>query len=187
MKLIVGLGNPGKQYDRTRHNVGFLVCDALVRYDENGWMSGQGPFEISRSPFQKCSGVAIVKPMLFMNESGRAVKAALDQFQVASDQCLVVVDDVNLPVGTIRFRNQGSAGGHHGLESIIEVLGTANFSRLHIGIGTTNLSGQDLTGYVLDEFSEKEWQLIVPHIERARDACLEWVQSDAQTVMQRYN
>jgi len=186
VKLIVGLGNPGKKYERTRHNVGFLVVDAVMDYDRNKWIAGKGPFQINKDPFQN-GGAVIAKPDLFMNGSGTAVRLMLDQFQVSSEQCLVIVDDVNLPVGKIRFRPKGSAGGHHGLESIVQVLGTENFPRLRIGVGNSNLSGQDLTDFVLGEFSKQEWELLIPEINRARQACLEWVRDDVTTVMQRYN
>jgi len=186
VKLIVGLGNPGKKYERTRHNVGFLVVDALLDQDHNKFITAKGPFQINKDPFQN-GEVAVAKPTLFMNESGRAVQMALDQFQVSPEQCLVVVDDVNLAVGKIRFRPKGSTGGHHGLESIIEVLGTENFPRLRIGVGNNDLSGRNLTDFVLGEFSKQEWELLLPEIDRARNACLEWIQNDVTTVMQRYN
>lgn len=173
MKLIVGLGNPGKKYEQTRHNVGFLVVDALMDYDRNKLIAGRGPFQINQEPFQN-GHVVVVKSTLFMNESGTSVQAVLKQFRVSPEKCLVVVDDVNLPVGKIRFRSKGSAGGHHGLESIITVLGTGDFPRLRIGVGSGDLSGKDLTDFVLGIFSKEEWRLILPQIDRARDACLEW-------------
>ena len=186
MKLIVGLGNPGKKYDDTRHNIGFLVVDALIRYDQNKFGEGTGPFQVNQTPFQN-GGAVVAKPTLFMNESGIAVQELLGEFRITPEQCLVVVDDVSLPTGKIRFRSQGSAGGHHGLESIIQALGTEAFPRLRIGIGGSDSSGQDLTRYVLGRFSKEERELLKPQIERARDACLEWVKNDTARVMQRYN
>ena len=186
MKLIVGLGNPGKPYENTRHNVGFLVIDALLEWDQNALKEGKGLFRINRNPFQ--GGIAVVaKPNVFMNESGRAVATLLEQFHISRAQCLVVADDVNLPIGTIRFRASGSAGGHHGLESILEAIGTGDFPRLRIGIGTPASSRRDLTDHVLGVFSKSERELLVSEIERARDACLEWLRSDAETVMRLYN
>ncbi len=186
MKLIVGLGNPGKKYERTRHNVGFLVADALVESEGNQWTKGRGSVQMNKKPFQNGKAV-VVKPNLFMNESGLAVREVLEQFNISSENCLVIVDDVNLPVGKIRFRSKGGAGGHHGLESIIGVLGKENFQRLRIGVGSGDLSGQDLTDYVLGGFSKEEWALVLPQIERARDAALDWLMSDAAKVMERYN
>ena len=185
-KLIVGLGNPGKRYERTRHNAGFLVVDALLQSERNSLKRGNGPYRINRVPF--CQGHAMIaKPDLYMNESGQAVRKILDQFQISADQCLVVVDDVNLPVGKIRFRAGGSAGGHHGLESVIKSIGTSEFPRLRIGVGLPDSDVRDLTGHVLGPFSDAEWKLLGAEIERARAACLEWVRGDAQTVMQLYN
>lgn len=186
MKLIVGLGNPGKKYERTRHNAGFLVVDALMEQDANRWVEGQGPFQVNREPILN-GELLVAKPTVFMNESGRTVKALVDTFHLSLDHCLVVVDDVNLPIGTIRFRLRGSAGGHHGLESIIETLGSGGFPRLRIGVGQSDLVGKDLTDFVLGEFSKQEWETITPQIAKARDACLEWVTEDSQAVMQRYN
>ena len=182
MKLIIGLGNPGKKYHETRHNVGFLVADALIREDGNKWVEGKGPFWVSKRSFENNEAL-VAKPTLFMNESGRAVKAILKQYDVSPDQSLVVVDDVNLPVGKIRFRLRGSSGGHHGLESIAEILGTGNFPRLRIGIGTGDLSGQDLTDFVLGTFSKEERALLEPEIDRAREACLEWVRTGSVSVV----
>lgn len=186
LKLIVGLGNPGKKYERTRHNAGFFVVDSLLDFDRNHWVEGKGPFKMNRTPFR--DGHAMVaKPTVFMNESGRAVQVMLDQFHISPEQCLVVVDDVNLPLGKIRFRPRGTAGGHHGLESVVSVLGTGNFPRLRIGVGSGDLSGRDLTDYVLGPFADEEWTALVPQIDRARDACLAWLTGDPETVMQRFN
>ncbi|MBI4394571.1 MAG: aminoacyl-tRNA hydrolase [Candidatus Omnitrophica bacterium] len=186
MKLIVGLGNPGKKYERTRHNVGFLVADALLEYDQNEWTRGKGPFQINRKPFQNGKAL-IAKPTLFMNESGIAVQKLLEQFQISLSDCLVIVDDVNLPVGKIRFRSKGSAGGHHGLESIIREMGGDHFPRLRIGVGSGDLTGKDLTDYVLGDFSKEERPLILSQIERSRDACLDWLESGETAVAQKYN
>ena len=179
MKLIVGLGNPGKKYERTRHNAGFLVADALISSAKNQWTAGDGPFQMNKVAFENGEAV-IAKPTVFMNESGRAVQAILNRLRIATENCLIVVDDVNLSVGTIRFRSKGSAGGHHGLESIIDILGTQDFPRLRIGVGSGDLSGRDLTDYVLGTFSKEEWELLLPQIEQARNACVEWVKSDSK-------
>lgn len=186
MKLIVGLGNPGKKYEGTRHNAGMMVVDALIAFDRNRWTAGKGPFQVSQSPFQNGSAI-VTKPTLFMNESGVAVKEMLVQFQISPEACLVVLDDVNLPLGKVRFRLRGSAGGHHGLESIVRVLETQDFPRLRIGVASGDLSGQDLTDYVLGRFTEEEWKALLPQIDRARDACLDWLTNDAEKMMQRFN
>lgn len=171
MKLIVGLGNPEPKYERTRHNVGFLVLDALY---QNKWVKGKGPFQINQVPFRD-GEVTLAKPTVYMNESGVSVKTLCDFFQVPPSDCLIVVDDVNLSLGKIRFRSNGSSGGHHGLESVIGELGTNQFPRLRVGVAAQDLSGQDLTHYVLGRFSREEWDQLQPQIEKARDACLEWL------------
>lgn len=171
MKLIVGLGNPEPKYERTRHNVGFLVLDALY---QKKWAKGKGPFQINEVPFQN-GEVTLAKPTVYMNESGVSVKALCDFFQVVPSDCLIVVDDVNLPLGKIRLRSNGSSGGHHGLESVIAELGTSEFPRLRVGVAVGDLSGQDLTGYVLDRFSKEEWDQLQSQIKEARNACLKWL------------
>lgn len=182
MKLIIGLGNPGDKYNDTRHNVGFLVVDSLIRHDRNKWVRGKGPFLVSERSFENNEAL-VAKPAVLMNESGRAVKEILCRYGVSPDQMLIVVDDVNLPLGKIRFRLRGSSGGHHGLESIMEVLGTGNFPRLRLGIGVGVQAGHDLTHFVLGAFSKEELALMEPKIERARKACLEWVQTGSVSVV----
>lgn len=183
MKFIIGLGNPEPKYHKTRHNVGLLVLDALY---QNKWVKGKGPFQINSVPFRS-GEVTLAKPTVYMNESGVSVKAICDHFQVSPSDCFIIVDDVNLPLGTIRFRRKGSAGGHHGLESIIRELGTGEFPRLRIGVAMGDLSGQDLTHYVLGRFSEKEWKLLQPQIERSAQASLDWLDKDASEVSRIYN
>lgn len=183
MKLIVGLGNPESKYDKTRHNVGFVVLDALY---QNKWIKGKGPFQMNQVPFRQ-GEVTLAKPTVYMNESGVSIKVLCEHFQIPSSNCLIVLDDANLPLGKIRFRSKGSSGGHHGLESIITELGTNDFPRLRIGVAVQDLSGQDLSGYVLDRFSKKEWELLIPQIEKARNACLDWVDLSPDVLMQKYN
>ena len=183
MKLIVGLGNPELKYDKTRHNVGYLVLDVLY---QNKWIKGKGPFQINQVPFKQ-GEVTLAKPTVYMNESGASIKALCEHFQILPSDCLVVLDDVNLPLGKIRFRSKGSSGGHHGLESIITELGTNDFPRLRIGVAAQDLSGQDLSGYVLDRFSKEEWNLLMPQVEKARAACMDWLSLTSDVLMQRYN
>ena len=189
VKIIVGLGNPGKKYEWTRHNAGFLVVDSLLKQSKtrSSFKRARGPFEAVQFFLDKGETITLAKPALFMNESGNAVKAMVKEFRTEVQNCLIVVDDVNLELGKIRFRASGSAGGHHGLESIIGVLGTKHFPRLRIGVGASGLSGQDISGYVLEPFSDLERKILLPQIAKASHACLEWVQSDPETVMRRYN
>ena len=153
--LIVGLGNPGRQYLATRHNIGFMVLDRLAA------AAGVG-FESSlkwQCHFAKLPGATmLLKPQTFMNLSGRAIRQVLAFHHWPPEQMLVVFDDAALPLGTLRFREKGSAGGHNGIKSIIEHLGTDTFPRLKIGIGASQ--SDTLTGHVLGTFSPFEQPLV---------------------------
>jgi peptidyl-tRNA hydrolase, PTH1 family len=187
VKLIVGLGNPGVAYRTTRHNVGYLVIDRLLEH------AGQGPLQSIKnlytlSAFELLGNpITVAKPNLFMNESGRAVRSLISATGLESQSCLIVVDDTALPIGRIRFRMRGSSGGHNGLQSIIHALGTEEFPRLRIGIGQPEGKSSELADFVLDSFTKDEVKLLSLELDRARDACLEWVQTTGERVMQRYN
>jgi len=164
--LIVGLGNPGRQYEGTRHNVGFRVLDLLAATagaafrNEPKWQS-----HIAKLPD---TGTLLAKPQTFMNLSGRAVRQVMAFHKWTPDRLLVVYDDAALALGTLRFREQGSAGGHNGISSLIEHLGTDAFARLKIGIG----GGQpgEMVGHVLGHFREEELTLLENTLATARDA-----------------
>lgn len=143
MLIVVGMGNPGLRYRRTRHNLGFRVLDRRARKTEAGWKKKRlFPAWTARS-----GSLILVKPATYVNLSGRAVRAVMDYHRLSPRDLVVVVDDVNLPAGTIRIRTGGGAGGHHGLESIIRSLGTRDFTRIRIGVGGGELA--DLTAHVL--------------------------------------
>lgn len=159
IKLIVGLGNPGRKYEQTRHNIGFLVMDRLARIlgaemvNHLKWRA-----YVAKLPG---SHAVIMKPQTFMNESGQSVGAALRFYKWSPEQVLVVYDDVSLPFGALRFRKSGSAGGHNGMKSIISHLGNDQFPRLKLGIGNRwqeekKKAGASLTGHVLGKFSTEE-------------------------------
>jgi peptidyl-tRNA hydrolase, PTH1 family len=153
IKLIVGLGNPGKKYVKTRHNAGFNVLDLLAGQWGAGWKNWKGQAEISI----KVSGkkVVLAKPSLFMNISGVPVRALLDYYDILPDEMLVVNDDFSLKLGVLRLRLSGSSGGHNGLESIIAETGTSSFPRLKLGIGPVPLR-TDPADFVLSEFNPEE-------------------------------
>lgn len=186
MKCIVGLGNPGKTYERTRHNAGFMVLERLI--DRVGVRPKRAStFSYALFEMEK-SEIVLLKPSTFMNKSGFALKACMDRFDgLAPREMLVVVDDVHLPLGQIRMRVEGSSGGHHGLESIAEQLGTFDFPRLRIGVGREGLSGTDLTDYVLGAFEPSEEAVLKEMLGRAEKACLDWAEKGSQFVMNRYN
>lgn len=165
-QIIVGLGNPGRQYEKTRHNVGFMVLDRLVAADG-------GLFQ--NSPKWQCHtaklpgvGTLLVKPQTFMNLSGRAVRQILSFHKWTPDVMLVIYDDAALPLGTLRFREKGSAGGHNGIKSLIEHLGTDVFPRLKVGIGGSEPG--NMVGHVLGKFSPDERPLLENTLATALEA-----------------
>lgn len=184
-KLIVGLGNPGRKYRSTKHNVGFDVVD-LIRHQ-----LGVNRFESkcrSLVSIVKISEkhVVLAKPMTFMNVSGKAVKELVDYFGLALDSICVVYDDLNLDLGVLRLRPSGSTGGHKGIKSIIEYLDSQDFPRLRIGIGRPP-DDVEWMDYVLSEFSEPDRELIDSSIERAADAIETFATEGIQTAMNRHN
>lgn len=184
MRMIVGLGNPGREYTDTRHNVGFAVIDALaealnieVKKRKFGARFGQGEPDNEK--------LILLKPARFMNRSGQAVATAVGFYKPGIEDLLVVTDDMALEVGRIRLRAKGSAGGHNGLNDIIEKLGTEGFARLRVGIGSAGR--QEAHDYVLSRFDENEITLIKSAVARARDAALCWLSRGIEAAMNEYN
>jgi len=184
MKVVVGIGNPGRQYHRTRHNVGFDVLEMLARADG---------IDIAKRRFDallgegKISGedVVLVKPQTFVNDSGSAVRRVLDWWKLPVEELLVVCDDVNLPIGRLRFRREGSAGGHHGLESVIAHLGTEAFQRLRVGIGRRG--EEDLVGHVLGRFTRSERKVMDEACAEAARGITVWVLHGIDECMSQFN
>jgi PTH1 family peptidyl-tRNA hydrolase len=165
LRMIVGLGNPGKDYVGTRHNVGFAVLDGVADRAGVGFKSErQWQGHVTKLP----GGVVLLKPMTYMNLSGRAVAAVARFYKIMPAGILVVHDDVALPVGQLRFRQSGGAGGHNGLKSLIADLGTNDFPRLKIGIG--DVAGEPLTGHVLGRFGAEEQEEVENTLARAVEA-----------------
>jgi PTH1 family peptidyl-tRNA hydrolase len=185
MKLIVGLGNPGKQYQGTRHNAGFEVLALLAK-------EHQAP--PPRARFQgETSEVAIrgqkallLTPLTYMNLSGSSVLAARDFYKIENQDLLVICDDFNLPLAKLRFRASGSSGGQKGLEDVIRRLGTDDIPRLRIGIGQPP-PGRDVTGYVLGRFTEDERLEMAEATRRAAQAVADWVEQGLTYCMTNYN
>ena len=188
MKLIVGLGNPGSRYAATRHNVGFMVIDRLVR---------QRLLDGPRNRFHadayqgliEHESVMLLKPQTFMNRSGLAVGEAARFFKVDPADVLVIVDDIALPAGFIRLRGSGGAGGHNGLADIERVLGTRDYPRLRFGVDEPRVNGRriDQADYVLSPFTEPQWQAVEPAIASAADAAATWATQGLEPAMNRYN
>lgn len=187
MKLIIGLGNPGHTYHDTRHNVGFAVIQRLAE------RRGVDIRERFVSPDARPAGVygeyrhgpetiRLLMPLTMMNESGQALRG----LDVPRETLLIVCDDVNLPLGTLRLRPTGGAGGHHGLHSCLDALGTEDVPRLRIGVGTDALP-RDLEAFVLSPFRSDERPAIRRAVEQAVDACEIWATDGMETTMNRYN
>lgn len=187
MKLIVGLGNPGKEYRETRHNVGFMVIDELARRYQLTF--SMAPSQVPETFVAKKFGedaLLVAKPLTFMNLSGDAVAALSRYYDIALADLLVVVDEAALPFGRLRARARGSAGGHNGLKSVIERLGTQEFSRLRLGVGRGD-SRRDLANHVLAKFEPDERVELETFITRAADAAEMFAVEGIATVMNKYN
>lgn len=188
MFLIVGLGNPGSEYEGTRHNVGFMVLDLLAERHKLAFKAGRGEFlkaEISGEE----EDVLLIKPITYMNNSGIAVMEVLDQVDVPPSRILVVMDDFQLPLGSLRIRTAGSDGGHNGLGSIIYNLRTEEIPRLRCGIRSESMqAGRDQkVDFVLSRFSSSEQSVVRAMIQSASEACLTAATASVEQAMNRHN
>ncbi len=194
MKLIVGLGNPGREYVGTRHNIGFDVIDTLAQ--RLGWVSGQDGFnQQARSKFDGLvldgtmgdgERALLLKPMTYMNLSGRSVRSAMDFYRLSPAEIMVVLDDLALPVGRIRIRPGGSSGGHNGLKDIERVLGGSDYPRLRIGIDPPP-PGVPGKAYVLGRWTSEQKDKIAQAVARACDAIVTWAARGIEPAMNEYN
>lgn len=184
MKLIVGLGNPGKEYERTRHNCGFMVVDELANKLNT---------EINQNKFKglytkvKYHGedVILLKPQTYMNLSGESVIAAMNFFKLDKEDIIVIYDDLDMPVGKLRLRKTGSAGGHNGIKNIIAHLSSQDFKRIRVGIDRHKY--MKVVDYVLSRFAKEETEAINQGIDKASDAVLDYLDHDFDYIMNRYN
>jgi PTH1 family peptidyl-tRNA hydrolase len=183
VKLVVGLGNPGRTYDGTRHNVGFAVMDALAGRHRLEWESAPADAALAK---WRNAGALLAKPLTFMNASGGAIGELLRFYKINSVDCLVVVDDANLELGRLRARASGSAGGHNGLKSVIATLGTGEFARLRIGVGRGD-GRRDLADHVLAAFDPNERSSVAEAVGRAADAVELFVVEGIEPVMNAFN
>lgn len=185
--LIVGLGNPGAKYEQTRHNAGFMVVERLARRWRSQWKQ-ENRFH-ARLARVEVDGrkVMLCQPQTFMNLSGQAVGALTAYYRVAHNGLLVVVDDADLPLGTVRLRPGGGAGGHHGLESVTQHLGGADYARMRLGIGRLPEAGREITGYVLGRFQPEDTAYWNKVLERAADQAACWLAEGVQPAMNRFN
>ncbi len=181
----MGLGNPGEDYSGTRHNVGFMVVNRVSKE------AGEGRWKISlhsrlREVVLGERQVVLVKPRTFVNDSGTAVTAVKEHYGLPPEDILVVCDDANLPPGRIRIRRKGSSGGHRGLQSIIDTLGTDLFPRLRVGIGAPP-PGVEMRDFVLAPFKEEEKEIMKRAVQKACTAALKWVEEGIESAMNEFN
>ncbi|NPB08399.1 MAG: aminoacyl-tRNA hydrolase [Aquificae bacterium] len=184
-KLVVGLGNPGKEYENTRHNVGFMVVDELVKT-----LRARGPFQEALSLLYKArlggKEVILAKPQTYMNNSGAAVINLLEEYSLSPEEMIVVYDDLDLPLGSMRLRLKGSSGGHKGVESIINYIGTQNFPRLRIGIGRPKKK-EDVVKYVLSPFPPDEERVISQVVKKAVRCLMRAIELSPEQAMEYCN
>ena len=184
--LLVGLGNPGSKYESTRHNMGFLTVDLLaeqlnVKLNKVKFKSA---YNIVRFGGQKC---LVMKPQTYMNLSGEAVHEAVQFYKIPADHVLVIYDDVSLPVGKLRVRPTGSAGGHNGIKNIIAHLGTQEFPRIKIGTGAPSGGGAEMIDWVIGVPSQAERKILVESFENAVKAAEDIIENGCQKAMNDYN
>jgi peptidyl-tRNA hydrolase, PTH1 family len=185
MKLIVGLGNPGKQYEKTRHNIGFHVIDKLseeldIKLDQAKF---KGIFGMGMIDGEK---VFLLKPLTYMNLSGESIRAIMDYYQINNEDLIVIYDDLDLPVGKIRLRQKGSAGGHNGIKSTIAHIGTQDFNRIRVGIDRPK-NGMSVVDYVLGRFTKSEEEMMTGVIDKCAEACKQSLKQPFLQVMNEFN
>ncbi len=183
MFVIIGLGNPGSKYEFTRHNIGFRIVDSIADEYNVPFKSGKGDYSFSEYKF-KGNRVILVKPVTFMNNAGLALHQILKYFPVSIEDLLVVYDDFNLPIGTLRFRKEGSDGGHNGLKSIIYHLHSNVFDRLRFGIGT---EFKNSISFVLSKFKKNEESELENLIIESKLGIENWMSEGIESTMNKYN
>lgn len=188
--IIVGLGNPGIQYDDTRHNFGFMAIDKFadihsieIKQKKGSFIFGNGNIRDRESNKVE---VVLVKPLCYMNNSGVAVKAILKQYELEPDSLLVVYDDIDLPLGKVRIRPRGSSGGHRGIESIINKISTKEFNRLKLGIGDQP-KGKASEDFVLEAFTKRERKIVDDVLEQSISVIEDFALLNINQMMQKYN
>lgn len=184
--MIVGLGNPGRKYEETKHNIGFITLDELAFREKISLNKHSFEGDIGEY-FWQGEKVILVKPQTFMNDSGRCVRPLMDYYQIGVEDLVVIYDDMDLPAGKIRLRQKGSAGGHNGIKSLIQHLGTQEFNRIKIGVNRP-FPGQDVVSHVLSPFPKEVHEEILLAVKTAADACEDWLdKKDFVGTMNRFN
>lgn len=184
--ILVGLGNPGKQYESTRHNMGWLALDSLMEMEN---------FKLSKLRFKAWTGILekngnkilVMKPQTYMNLSGESVGEAARFYKVPADHVLVISDDVSLPVGKLRIRKSGSAGGHNGLKNIIQHLGTDRFPRIKVGVGSPQQADYDMVDWVIGKPMGEDQRALMEALDRAGEAAKVLISDGIDRAMNRFN
>lgn len=182
-RLVMGLGNPGAQYERTRHNAGYLVASEIGRRMHASFRGSRQRAEVARGTLHGIPVIAAL-PTTYMNNSGEAVRRLLDYYKIPRDHLLVIADDLDLPFGTLRIRPEGSSGGNGGLKSIAQHLGTTEFTRLRIGVGRPP---GDAISHVLGQFSAEQMRLLPGLVATAADAAEATLRDGPRAAMNQYN
>lgn len=185
MKIVVGLGNPGKQYDGTRHNVGFEVIAELARRFFSGRPQVKHEAELAEF-ILKGEKILLVSPLTFMNLSGRSVRPLVDFYKLPLEDLMVISDDLSLPTGNLRIKAKGSSGGQKGIENIIQLLGTTEFPRMRVGIDPTP-PRWSTSDYVLGKFTDQQRPLVDEAVKKAADAIELWASEGITACMNRFN
>ncbi len=185
MNIIIGLGNIGKEFDKTRHNMGFMAIDEILK-SVNVLRKRTALNSIIYDATYNGRKILLAKPATFMNLSGQAVTALMGYYKVKAEDILIISDDIDLPLGKIRIRPFGGAGTHNGWRSIIKESGTDRFARIRIGVGAAP-EGWDLANWVLSRFNEEEIKIISPALERTAQAALCFTEKGIDTAMNRFN
>ncbi|MDQ0216195.1 PTH1 family peptidyl-tRNA hydrolase [Oikeobacillus pervagus] len=185
MKLLVGLGNPGPRFDGTRHNIGFEVIDELA--SRFGVTLNQAKHKGIYSSIQKgTEKLILLKPLTYMNLSGESIGEVMRYYKIETKDLLIIYDDLDLPVGKIRLRQKGSAGGHNGIKSTIAHVGTQNFNRIRIGVDRPK-GDIPVPDYVLGKFSKEERVMMNEMVQKSADACEAWIEQPFIEVMNEFN
>ena len=184
--LIAGLGNPGLQYEKTRHNAGFMAADKIaekygVQFTKRKFDSIYGEFTLGKTK------VLLLKPQTYMNNSGSAISAAAKFYKIPTDRIIIMFDDISLDVGKLRMRRKGSHGGHNGIKDIIELMGTDEIMRIKIGVGERTSRDYDLKDWVLGKIPAEALPEFEKALDRAADAAAEIIQNGIDSAMNRYN
>lgn len=187
MKLIAGLGNPGKEYEKTRHNSGFMAMDHLLKKVNEELATEKWNALVTTTRIEG-QAVLLMKPLTYMNESGQAVVQAVNYYHIDPEDILIMHDDMDLPVGSVRIRKKGSAGGQKGMKSIIDILGTSDLARIRIGVGHSDPGNHDIVpDWVLSPVPKAERDIYENALEDAAEAAYAWVYEPFDEVMSKYN